>query len=607
MHASAVWGVGTSLFGKQPELPAAGAGPPGRARGARRRRCRRRSMPCSPAPCSAHPAPIQRALQTVRHRRGADRHASRTPAPRARPRSTRPRVTSSAGRYERVLAVGVETMTLHFGGAIHPEATDREGRQGMAMPSIYAMSASRYLHEFGVTPEQLAAVSVKNHRHATGNPRAQHQRVVTVDEVLACRMIADPLTLLQCCSIADAAAAAVVGPAPRRRRRRRAVERAAVGEAVGPPSSPTSGAGRSSTTRRRVAYDAGRRRPRRRRRVRGARRLHHRRDRHHRGARPGRARCRRQAHRVGPHDARRPAAGQPVGRAAVAGPPAGRHRAGPGGRDRVAAARRGRRPPGRRAPGSAWSRRWAAARPASTATGAWWPCWKRPGRVVTRAARSSRSSSTTTCSPPSGSPTPTRSSPSCATTEPVHWSDRYRAWFMLAVDDVCESLRDPALLVRPHPADLRHQAHRRPAARPQADVRHPPALDGVQRPAATTPACAGWSTGRSRRGRSSRCGRGSRRSVDELIDGMLRPQGRADLIRDFAFPIPAVVIAEMLGVPPGDRDLFKVVVRRHHGAGVRRRRACPAAASRPRTEPARAGRLPARPGRASSAPTRPTT
>lgn len=116
-----------------------------------------------------------------------------------------------AGQYRHVLAVGVETMTLHFGGAIHPEDTDREGRQGMAMPSIYAMSANRYVHEYGVTPEQLASVSVKNHRHAVGNPRAQHQKVVDIDDVLASRVIADPLTLLQCCSIADAAAAAVIG------------------------------------------------------------------------------------------------------------------------------------------------------------------------------------------------------------------------------------------------------------------------------------------------------------------------------------------------------------------------------------------------------------
>jgi acetyl-CoA C-acetyltransferase len=114
------------------------------------------------------------------------------------------------GMFDNVLAVGVETMTLHFGGAIYPEETDREGRQGMAMPSIYAMSASRYMHEFAVTAEQLAGVSVKNHRHATGNPRAQHQKVVDVKQVLASRVVADPLTLLQCCSIADASGAAVV-------------------------------------------------------------------------------------------------------------------------------------------------------------------------------------------------------------------------------------------------------------------------------------------------------------------------------------------------------------------------------------------------------------
>lgn len=116
-----------------------------------------------------------------------------------------------AGRYETVLALGVEHMTSAFGGAIHPEATDAEGRSGMALPSLYAMSAARYLHDGLVTDRQLALVSVKNHRHALANDRAQYSGEHTVDEVLASRMIADPLTLLQCCPISDAAAAAVVG------------------------------------------------------------------------------------------------------------------------------------------------------------------------------------------------------------------------------------------------------------------------------------------------------------------------------------------------------------------------------------------------------------
>jgi acetyl-CoA C-acetyltransferase len=117
----------------------------------------------------------------------------------------------ASGRYERVLALGVETMTANFDGAIVPEATDAEGAGGMALPSLYAMSASRYLAAGWVTPEQMAQVSVKNHAHALANPRAQYGGKLTVEEVLASRPIADPLTLLQCCPISDAAAAVIVG------------------------------------------------------------------------------------------------------------------------------------------------------------------------------------------------------------------------------------------------------------------------------------------------------------------------------------------------------------------------------------------------------------
>jgi acetyl-CoA acetyltransferase len=114
------------------------------------------------------------------------------------------------GRYGRVLALGLEQMSTAFSGAITPETTDPEGRAGLAMPAMYAMSAARYLHTGAATAEQLAAVSVKNHAHAVHNPRAQYSGRYTVDEVLASRMIADPLTLLQCCPTSDGAAAAVL-------------------------------------------------------------------------------------------------------------------------------------------------------------------------------------------------------------------------------------------------------------------------------------------------------------------------------------------------------------------------------------------------------------
>lgn len=116
------------------------------------------------------------------------------------------------GRYQRVLALGLEQLSATFAGAIVPEFTDPEGRGGLALPALYAMSASRYLYEGAVTPEQLAAVSVKNHAHALHNQRAQYSGSYTAEEVLASRTVADPLTLLQCCPTSDGAAAAVLAP-----------------------------------------------------------------------------------------------------------------------------------------------------------------------------------------------------------------------------------------------------------------------------------------------------------------------------------------------------------------------------------------------------------
>ncbi|MEU6699797.1 thiolase family protein [Pseudonocardia sp. NPDC046786] len=116
------------------------------------------------------------------------------------------------GRYRRVLVLGLEQMSTAFDGAIVPEPSDPEGCSGLALPALYAMAATRWLAEDRVTAGQLAAVSVKNHAHAVHNPRAQYSGRHTVEEVLGSRMVADPLTLLQCCPVSDGAAAAVLGP-----------------------------------------------------------------------------------------------------------------------------------------------------------------------------------------------------------------------------------------------------------------------------------------------------------------------------------------------------------------------------------------------------------
>ncbi|HXQ50696.1 MAG TPA: thiolase domain-containing protein [Stellaceae bacterium] len=76
--------------------------------------------------------------------------------------------------------------------------------------AMYAMAAARHMHEFGTTSEQLAWVKVAASHHAQWNPNAMLREVVTVADVLASPMIADPLHRLDCCVITDGGGAIVV-------------------------------------------------------------------------------------------------------------------------------------------------------------------------------------------------------------------------------------------------------------------------------------------------------------------------------------------------------------------------------------------------------------
>lgn len=119
-----------------------------------------------------------------------------------------------AGIYDTVLVFGVEQLTALGGGTIplqrNDYMTDLYVRAGMALPAIYAMRATRYLHEFGVGAEALGEVAVKNRSHGALNPYAQTRTSVSIDEVMNSRMVFDPLTLLQCCPSAVDGAAALV-------------------------------------------------------------------------------------------------------------------------------------------------------------------------------------------------------------------------------------------------------------------------------------------------------------------------------------------------------------------------------------------------------------
>ena len=74
----------------------------------------------------------------------------------------------------------------------------------------YAMVARRHMHEYGTTSEQLAWVKVAASQHAQHNPHALLRKPVTVEEVLASPLVADPLHRLDCCVMTDGGGAVVV-------------------------------------------------------------------------------------------------------------------------------------------------------------------------------------------------------------------------------------------------------------------------------------------------------------------------------------------------------------------------------------------------------------
>src|SRR5690606_18916503 len=85
---------------------------------------------------------------------------------------------------------------------------------GISVPASYALVAQRYMHEYGVTSGQLAAIAVEHRRHAGRHPKAHKREPITVEQVLASKLIAEPLHMLDCCLISDGGAAVVVSARP---------------------------------------------------------------------------------------------------------------------------------------------------------------------------------------------------------------------------------------------------------------------------------------------------------------------------------------------------------------------------------------------------------
>jgi acetyl-CoA acetyltransferase len=89
----------------------------------------------------------------------------------------------------------------------HPEY---EYPYGGFIPAYYAMIARRYMHDYGVTSEDLAQVAVTQRAHALLHPNAHMKTPLTVEQVLTSKWIAEPFRLFDCCLISDAAGAMVI-------------------------------------------------------------------------------------------------------------------------------------------------------------------------------------------------------------------------------------------------------------------------------------------------------------------------------------------------------------------------------------------------------------
>jgi acetyl-CoA acetyltransferase len=96
----------------------------------------------------------------------------------------------------------------------HPQF---ERPYGPPIPAFYALLARAHEHVYGTTAEQRAAVAVACRKHASLNPAAQMRKPITIEDVLASRMIADPLHLLDCSLVSDGGAAFIMTSAERAR------------------------------------------------------------------------------------------------------------------------------------------------------------------------------------------------------------------------------------------------------------------------------------------------------------------------------------------------------------------------------------------------------
>jgi acetyl-CoA acetyltransferase len=120
----------------------------------------------------------------------------------------------TSGRARVAMAIAFDKMTeMAGGGGRRSRGTGRDQLDATILPAAYfALWAQRRMHDRGTKPEHFAAIAAKNWNHGARCPWSDRQtdHVVTVDEVLASRMVSEPLTAMMACPADDGAACVIV-------------------------------------------------------------------------------------------------------------------------------------------------------------------------------------------------------------------------------------------------------------------------------------------------------------------------------------------------------------------------------------------------------------
>ncbi len=83
-------------------------------------------------------------------------------------------------------------------------------QKGFTAAGTFAIYANRIMHEYGVTREDISAISVKNHYHGSMNAKAHHRKSCSLEEVMTSPMVSDPLTVMDSCPTTDGAACVIM-------------------------------------------------------------------------------------------------------------------------------------------------------------------------------------------------------------------------------------------------------------------------------------------------------------------------------------------------------------------------------------------------------------